>query len=97
VQVNVVYRLSSIAPAIEHDAVAAFVYIHAAGQLCGDHKQMPGRIAVASVDSIRAANMLARYYQDVRRRLRVDIVEGDDPVILIYELRLDFAVCDFAK
>ena len=81
-QVQVQHGLSSTASVIEHRAVAG-EQVAFRGQLRRHQLQFPQQRLVTMLRIVQRAKMSSRTNQNMRRRLRIDVLERENIVILI--------------
>ena len=67
------------------------------GDLPGHDVQVADQRGVVVVEDVERRDVLSRHDEHMRRRLRVDIAEGDGAVVLLDQLRWDLAVDDLAE
>ena len=82
---------------IDHHAVALVCQLQLARELRRAQQHGADDRGFRVIHRIERSDMFSRNDQDMRRRLRVDVVEGDDFVVFIDFLRGDFARRDPAE
>jgi len=82
---------------IYHRAVPFFGKTLPARDLAGRQEKMAERFAVCFAGLIERGEMLARDDQNMRRRLRTDVVKGHAGLIFIDEFGRNFAPADLAE
>jgi hypothetical protein len=87
-------RLSGVRPVICDDPVAAVMEPVLAGDTRCQSQRVRGDVPVAATDVAQGREVLARHDEDVDRRLRVQVVEGDVVLALSDELRTKLAARD---
>ena len=97
VKVYMKNRLPGIPAVIDDQAVPSRVKPQHFGKISGDEKQMTDKFTVFRVHALNVFDMFFGHNQDVCRRLRVDIFEGNGHLIAVYEFRRDLAINDLAK
>jgi hypothetical protein len=91
------YRLSGVPSVVDDQAVSVLCKPHLPRKVLRDKEQMSNEFPVICVHALYVRNMFIGHDQDMRRRLRIDIFEGNSPVIAVYELGWDLATGDHAK
>ena len=90
------HRLACSAPVVQHCAVAGG-QLAVRGKLRGDELQFAEHGGVLGAGIRQRSQMLARADEHVAGRLRLNILEGKQIGILVYEFRRDFFFSDFAE
>ena len=80
---DVIDGLSRMGPAVADEAVPAFGDALLSGKLPRDQVDMAYEGGVIVSEVVRAADVLAGNDEDMDRRLGVDILERDDPLVLV--------------
>jgi hypothetical protein len=96
VDMEMIDRLASIGPGIDHHAVAvsqAFV----AGNLRGRQQHVAEQRGMFLAGVRQGGDMFAGHHQKVHRRLRIDIAEGAAQLVLVDGLGGDGALGDLAE
>ena len=96
VQVKVKDGLAGATAAIEHRAIAG-EEIALFGQFGGNELQFAEEGLICFRSIVQRREMLARANQNVRGRLRGDVLKRKDIVIFINNLGGDFLCADFAE
>jgi hypothetical protein len=89
-------RLPAVFPDIRNDAPAVVKTVFR-GEPFGGKQKLPREGGVPVVKRLSAAYVPLRNYQQVKGRLRGDILESDDFPVFVYLFGRDFPVRDFAK
>src|SRR5690348_17506135 len=89
------YRLSRIAVRIDHETVTAVSNAFTAREIRGELRQLSDYRGITRIRHPR--NVLARYYENVYRRLRIDVAERDKILRLGDDLRRYFLAYDAAE
>src|SRR5260221_5372738 len=84
-------------PAVVDDGAKAIRRAGFAGESAGDTEQLAERRLVAGPRVVERRDVRLRHQQDMHRRLRADVVEGDHFVVIVHLLRWNLAADDFAK
>ncbi len=90
------YRLACAAAVVQHCAVPCCQFA-LARKFRGDQLQLAehGRVLLSGFG--QRYQMFPRADEDVTRRLRLNILEGKNIRVLVYEFRWDFFFPDFAE
>ena len=98
-QVNVQMKngLPAVAVRVDDDAIAVFGKAFFACYFRAGQKQVTERFPVIFSGFVERIEMLARDDQNVRRRLRANIVEGDAHVVFVNSRRRNLARNNSAK
>src|SRR5262245_4625606 len=75
-------RLPGVRPVVEDEAVAALVGADLAGDALRRAEHRREERTVLGPHRVGARDVLTRHDQDVGRRLRIEVVEGDDRLVL---------------
>jgi hypothetical protein len=96
VHMQVIYRLPAVRAGIDHHAITLGETFRA-GNVSSRRKKVPeqSRVRVIAVGERR--NMLPRYYQKMRGRLRIDVSKRNALLVLVDELRGDASSHDLAE
>ena len=89
--------LAAIPPLIHDQSVPGFLEPEGTGYVRGHHEEVPGQRRVHLIDLGDATKVAHGDYQDMGRRLRSEIMEGDDVVVSMEYLRGDLTVGDPAE
>src|SRR5882672_7297819 len=84
-------------PAVVDDGAEALGRAGFAGKAPGDDEHLAERRLVAGLRIVERGDVRFGHEQDVHRRLRTDVVEGDHLVVFVDFFRRDLAADDFAK
>src|SRR5688572_10547444 len=90
-------RLPAVGVRVDDDAVAVFGETLFARDFGGRQKQPPERLLMIFPGLVERIEMLARNDQDMRRRLRADVVKSDASLVFINARRRNRAVDDLTK
>src|SRR2546423_9048639 len=93
---QVEYGLARSRAVVKNSAIA-FQKIAFARQLRGYQLQLPKHGLIRGCGFVQRRKMFAWAEQNVRGRLRADVLEGKDFLVLIHELRRNFLIADFAE
>jgi hypothetical protein len=74
------HRLPAVAAGVEDNAVPAGVDALGDGDLMGRRDELAEQSVARAGQRCHVREVLPRDHQDVRRRLRADVTEGDDPL-----------------
>lgn len=96
-QVNVIDRLSTIWPTIEDEAVSGLSDSKIKRKIASYKNKLAYQLSVAWSEIIDRWNSAPRDYDDMSRRLRVDVPKGDDLSILMKDGCRDFMVRDLLE
>src|SRR5262249_37298215 len=66
-------------------------------ELRGDDEEVPGERGIGVRQVVQRRDVRPRADEDVRRRLRLDVGEGEGAVVLVDELRRDLTIADLAE
>ena len=94
---DMINSLASAFVAIENQAVAVLIDALVGGYLFCHQHHTAGYADIFIVEIINRRNVLFRYNQNMRRRLRINIPESQDVFVLINLVTRNFTVSDFAK
>ncbi len=83
--------------AIDNDPETVFSKTEVMGDLAGDLMNMTDQFIICSCQIKNGADMLARNDQEMMRRLRVDVLDDDQTIILENLLAGDLAGNDFTE
>ena len=83
-QVKMKDGLPSTAAVVEDHAVAVGDLL-LAGDLCGDEQQLPEDALVGGIGIVQRSEVFSRTDQDVRGRVRMAVLEGENFAILVDE------------
>ena len=89
--------LAGIAIGVEDRSVAARRQAAFAGDSGRPPHQFADEPVVLGAELVERRDMPFRYDQHVGRRLRVDVVEGDDAIVLVDQRRGNLTPDDFAE
>jgi hypothetical protein len=97
VQVNVEHRLACVAVRIEYGSETA----GRKASLFRDGRRPPHQLAneliVFDGELIKRGDVALRHHQHVSRRLRVDVVERQHPIVFVHDRTWDLPVDDLAE
>src|SRR4051794_25956046 len=96
-EMDVEDRLAGGLAVVDDDAVAVVFEVQVAGDLRDAVEGQADYARLALIERVERGDVAARDDEDVRRRLRVDVVEGDGDVVLEHLLRGDLAGHDAAE
>lgn len=91
------YRLAAVRVCVDHDAIAGIGKPLFTRDLSRRIKEMPERTFMFAGSFIQRRNVLARDDENVRRRLRAEVVKGDTNIVLVDLLRGNLARRDLTK
>ena len=94
--VDVVDGLSALLVAVHHHA-ETFLAALLPGQALGDEEHVSGQQPVFFAQVGEGGNVLLGDDQEMHRRLRADVVEGDDLIVFVELARRDLPGGDLAK
>ena len=89
--------LPAVAVGVDDDAVTVVGKPLRARDLGGLEHDVPDCLAMLRTGCVERIEMLARHDQNMRRRLRADVVESKTDIVLINLRRRDLAFHDPAK
>jgi hypothetical protein len=89
--------LSRISRCVENDPITVFPDSQVLGDLPGSEEDVAQEISFFFGDVIQRRDVLFGYDQNVDRCLRIDIIEGDDAIVLKNELSRNTLADNFAK
>jgi len=95
--VDVKDRLPRRFAVIDDQPIAIRIHLQVPRDLRRTHHRHPDDVRLVLVEVVERRNVRARNDQHVRRRLRIDVVEGDGDVVFEHFLRRDFAADDAAE
>ena len=81
--------LTRVRSRIDDDTEATLGYALLPRQLCNHRKNLADNGLVVRLQIQNRGDMLARHNQDMDRRLRTDVPEGDDSIISINHMTLN--------
>src|ERR1700722_16788735 len=90
------YGLACATAVVQHGAVAGG-QIALASKFRGDELQLAKHGRVLRSGFRQRDQMLSRAGEDVGGRLRLNILEGENVRVFVYEFRWDFLISDFAE
>ena len=96
-EVDVEHCLPGAAVAIEHRPVAVLRVPLILGDLCGARNQSAHHRRVPFLDVVQRRDVPAGDDEHMERRLRIDVLERQQLVVLVDDLRGDLAVGDLAE
>lgn len=96
VAVQMRHGFASVRAVVDHQPVAAF-QIQFLRNLGGFEQQMAEQLVVVRRGLGDARHALFRENQNMHRRLRGDVADGEDQIVLINDVRRDFARGDFLE
>jgi hypothetical protein len=96
-EMEVVDGLPAVTPHVGDDPIAAFGDPLCAGELRNILEDSGEEIAVARSQIVGGGDVSPRQQKDVCRRLRVDVTDGDDQVVLVDPRRGQLARDDAAE
>lgn len=96
-QVKVRHRLAGLAIGVDDHPEAAFGNAQLARQARSDQMQVTEQTGILRLRLEQALHMARGDYQHMHRRLGVEVVKGDDAVILIYQVCRQFATGNLAE
>ena len=94
---NMVHTLSAIFIAVEHYAVAGFIYFFGDGNFFGSEDHFAHEFCIGIVQIIYCRNSAFCSEDDMSRRFRIDITEGDQIIIFIDDSSGNFSGSNFFK
>ena len=97
VQVQVEHRLPGVGVAVEHGAVAALGVAALGGDCRGSPHHRADQAVVRTVEVVQRGDVRSRHDQHMHGRLRVDVLEGHEVVVLEHLLRRNLAGDDAAE
>ena len=97
VQVDMKHRLSGVALTVQDRAVPALGIAMLFGQRCCAPDHGPDEVVVARSQVVQRRDVLPRNDEDMKRRLRTDVLERDQILILVDEVARDLASDDLAE
>ena len=97
VQVQVADGLATISTLVHHHAIATVLEPEVTRNLCGHRQEVTCQWRVCLVDLGDPANVAHRDDQDVRRRLRGEVMKGDHMVVAVNDLCGNVAGSDPAE
>src|SRR5215470_3305428 len=95
-QMNVKYGLAGVAVGVE-DRPKAAGQPSLLGERGGPSDQLAHDAIVARLDVVQRCDMPLRHDEDMGRRLRIDVVEGEDAVVLVDDRSRHLALDDLAE
>src|SRR5262245_31041469 len=95
--VKVEDALPRTGPDVGDETPAAAIDALRLGQVGRRLRDVGEHLAVTILDIGDRGDVLLRDQQDVRRRFRVGVAEGDDPVVLVHDLARDLVRRDLAE
>jgi hypothetical protein len=81
-KMNVINRLPTITVAVDHQAIASLSEILLSGQLRRHEHHFAHQLAILWLQIIQRGDMPAGHHQQMRRRLRIDVAQGYDVLVL---------------
>jgi hypothetical protein len=94
VHVQVIDLLSAVPVAVDDEPVAILGDALAAREVARDDEHMTDQCLIAVGDVVRRRYRLVGNDQDVGRRPRMDVAEGRDALVLVDDVRRQFAPDD---
>ena len=91
------HGFAGVGAVVEDEAVAAFFQAEFLRDFGGFEQQMAEGLMIFGAGFGEARNRFPGNDQNMRRRLRIDVAEGDDLVVLEDDVRRNFAGDDFFK
>lgn len=92
---QVVNSLATIAIAIKHGSITTVSKAGQFGYLRGNLQQMTAQMSV--IQCIQVGDVALGDYQEMQRRLGLDITKSESLVVFIHDIRLNFTSDHFAK
>ena len=89
--------LPAVAVRVYHNAISCFGETLVPGDLRRGQKKVPERFPVRNLGFIQRFDMPARHDQDMRRRLRAYVVEGNALAVLEHLVRRNTSLNHFAE
>ncbi len=89
--------LPGISSCVEDDSVSLFIDPDVTGNLAGLEQDMTQQVHFVIRKVIERSEVLLGYDQNVDRRLRVDVMERNDPVVLKDQLGRDLFIYDLTE
>ena len=93
---QVLHRLSGVIPAVGDNAESPGE-VFLSGDHSGGLQAARRKMGIAGIDGSGGFDMLLGYNQNMRRRLRIDVPESKDEIILVNLCRRDLSVDDLAE
>src|SRR5690606_36403740 len=90
-------RLAAIGVRICDDSVTGVRKTFVAGDLCGRQHQMSDKLLLILSRGIERLDMHTRNDQNMRRSLRLDVIERDAPVVFVNDASRNGSFDDLAK
>jgi hypothetical protein len=90
-------RLPRITVAVEHRPIPALIEPILPGEIAGDSEQGPDQGIVLRTEVVKRGDVPARHDQQVERRLRIQILEGDDRTVVVNAFSGNQTRCDLAE
>ena len=97
VEVQVIDRLAALAVTIDHQTEATIRDSDLSRDPVPHQQEMPEQSIIGLVRIEECRKMSAGNNQDMDRRLRVDVFEGNGLLVLIHNLALTFSAGDLTK
>lgn len=82
---------------VDDGAITAVAVAFIVGDACGHTKQMAQQRFIATRGFVERFHVFARYHEDVRRCLRVDVTNGNAALVLMDQVGGNFAGDYFAE
>ena len=96
-EMNVEHRLSGFAVGVEDGPKAAGRDATLLRDRCRSPHQFSRELVIVGRQVVQRRDVALRHDENVRRSLRVDVVERDDAIILIDNRRRDLSIDDAAE
>lgn len=91
------HRLTAISAIVDHQSVAVVSQPHPSCDLRRLEQQMPKQSRVARLRLPDARNRPFRHHQDMRGRLRMNVPEGEDLIVLVNHVGWNLAGDEFLE
>jgi hypothetical protein len=96
-KMNMKNRLAGVPTVVDHEPITASLEAPLLRDILRDQEQMPDLFLIYWFHAVNIRDMLFRNNKDMRRRLRIDILESDGMIILIHKLCRDRFLDDLAE
>jgi NAD(P)H-dependent FMN reductase len=97
VQMNVKDRLSRVRVAVEDSPVATIGVAVLRRQCRSPANHLSNQTVVFGAEVVQRRDVPARHDEDVRGRLGVDVLDGNEPIVRIHNRARDLACDDLAE
>ena len=96
-QMNVKNTLPRAGVDVEHSAPTFLLDTELLGEFLCNLNHVSDQYTIVWNDVVQGRDMLPGQYKNMDRRYRTDVIDCDDVVILVHQLRRNFALDDLAK